>query len=209
MRTLYLVTHPEATHHVEQVVGGWYDSDLTPAGVRATTAIAAALRAEIPDGTEVEIFSSDLTRTRRTAAEIGRAFGVDPVLDRRLRERSFGAAEGRATSWLDDRFVAPPMTGEPRLDHVASPGAEPTRSVAARAYAAMADILARPCTRQIIVTHGGTLTYLVACWIGMPVESVGQVAFRSASGGITTLREDDRYHNREVVALGDIRHLKP
>lgn len=209
MRTVYVVTHPEATHHVEQIVGGWYDSDLTPAGVRATTAIAAALRPGIPDGAEVEIFSSDLTRTRRTAAEVARVFGVDPVLDRRLRERSFGEAEGKPRAWLDGRFLAPPATGERRLDHVSSPGAEPIRSVAARAYAAMVEILAHPCEWQIIVTHGGTLTYLVACWIGMPVESVGQVAFRSVSGGITTLCEDDRFHSREVVALGDIRHLKP
>lgn len=85
-----------------------------------------------------------------------------------------------------------PATGERRLDHVSSPGAEPIRSVAARVYAAMAEIVARPCEWQIILTHGGTLTYLVACWIGMPIESVGQVAFRSVS-----------------VALGDSWHLKP
>lgn len=29
MRTLLVVTHPEATHHVEKVVGGWHDSRLT------------------------------------------------------------------------------------------------------------------------------------------------------------------------------------
>jgi probable phosphoglycerate mutase len=209
VRTLHVVTHPAATHHIEQLVGGWYDSDLTPAGMRAATAIAAALRAEIPNGTEVEVVTSDLIRARRTAEEIALAFGVHAVLDRRLRKRSFGAAEGKPRAWRLDRFVPPPVTGEQRLDHVASPGEESIRSVAGRAYAAMAEILARPCRRQIIVTHGGTLSYLVACWIGMPLESVGRVAFRSVPGGITTLREDDRYHNREVVALGDSRHLTP
>lgn len=63
MRTLYVVTHPEATHHVDGVVGGWHDSQLTPAGVRATVSIAQALRARIPDGAEVDLFSSDLQRT--------------------------------------------------------------------------------------------------------------------------------------------------
>lgn len=63
MRTLYVVTHPEATHHVEGVVGGWYDSQLTSAGVRTAVSIAQALRSQIPDGAEVELFSSDLQRT--------------------------------------------------------------------------------------------------------------------------------------------------
>ncbi|WP_329865638.1 histidine phosphatase family protein [Streptomyces sp. JV184] len=63
--TLYVVTHPEATHHVEGVVGGWHDSQLTPAGVRAAVSIAQALRAQIPDGAEVELFSPDLQRCGR------------------------------------------------------------------------------------------------------------------------------------------------
>jgi probable phosphoglycerate mutase len=56
MRTLYVVTLPEATHHVEGVVGGWHDSQLTPVGVRAAVSIAQALRAQVPYGAEVEMF---------------------------------------------------------------------------------------------------------------------------------------------------------
>jgi probable phosphoglycerate mutase len=41
----------------------------------------------------------------------------------------------------------------------------------------------------------------------MPIESVGYASFRAASGSITTLREDDFFHNRQVVSLGDTRHL--
>uniref|UniRef100_A0AAU2W2P7 Phosphoglycerate mutase family protein n=1 Tax=Streptomyces sp. NBC_00008 TaxID=2903610 RepID=A0AAU2W2P7_9ACTN len=63
MRTLYVVTHPEATHHVEGVVGGGHDSRLTPDGIRAAVSIAHALRARIPDGAEVELVSSDPQRT--------------------------------------------------------------------------------------------------------------------------------------------------
>lgn len=32
-RTIYVVTHPGATHHCEGLVGGWYDSDLTAKGL--------------------------------------------------------------------------------------------------------------------------------------------------------------------------------
>ncbi|MFD5316566.1 histidine phosphatase family protein [Streptomyces sp. NPDC127098] len=208
MRTLYVVTHPEATHHVERVVGGWHDSRLTPAGVRAAAAVARALRERVPAGAEVELYSSDLLRTRRTAEEIAAVFGVTPVLDRRLREKSYGEAGGRPQEWLDRRFVPPPAVGE-RLEHDEGvPGAETKGACARRVYAAMDEILACPCEHQIVVTHGGSQNFVVASWIGMPVESVGYASFRAPAGSITTLREDDFFHNRQVVALGDTRHLE-
>jgi len=86
-------------------------------------------------------------------------------------------------------------------------GAETTRVFARRVYAAMDEILRHQYEHQIIVTHGGALTFVVACWIGMPIESLGYVNFRASAGSITTLREDDYFHNRQVVSLGDIRHL--
>ncbi|MFE6497212.1 histidine phosphatase family protein [Streptomyces sp. NPDC057748] len=189
MRTLYIVTHPEATHHVEGVVGGWHDSQLTPAGVRAAVSIAQALRAQIPDGAVVELFSSDLQRTLRTAEEVAELFGVKPVLDRRLREKSYGEAEGRPQEWLDRRFIPPPAVGE-RMDHDEGvQGAETKASWAQRIYEAMDEILRKPCEHQIIVTHGGSLTCIVASWIKMPIESAGYASFRAPSGSITTLRE--------------------
>ncbi|HEY5833024.1 histidine phosphatase family protein [Streptomyces sp.] len=207
MRTLYVVTHPEATHHVEGVVGGWHDSQLTPAGVRAAASIAQALRAQVPDGAEVELFSSDLQRTRRTAEDVAELFGVKPILDRRLREKSYGEAGGRPQEWLDRRFVPPPAAGE-RLEHDEGiEGAETKAALAQRVYAAMDEILQRPCEHQIIVTHGGSLTFVVASWIKMPIGSVGYASFRAPSGSITRLCEDDFFHNRQVVSLGDTSHL--
>ncbi|MEW2404378.1 histidine phosphatase family protein [Streptomyces sp. NPDC046862] len=87
------------------------------------------------------------------------------------------------------------------------PGAETKALFARRVYAAMDEILQRPCEHQIIVTHGFALTFVVASWITMPIESVGYASFRGPSGSITTLREDDFFHNRQVVSLGDTRHL--
>lgn len=81
MRTIDLVTHPEARHHVAGLVGGWYDSELTPLGLRSGAAIGAALRALVPAGDDVEVSSSDLQRTRQTAEAIGSALGTCVVLD--------------------------------------------------------------------------------------------------------------------------------
>lgn len=207
MRTVHVVTHPEATHHVEGVVGGWHDTRLTPAGVSAAHAIGRALRAAVPEGAAVELFASDLQRTRQTAEAIAERFSVRPLLDRRLREKSFGEAEGRPQAWLEQRFVPPPADIDRMAHDQGVPGAETNAALAQRVYAAMDEILQRRCEHQIIVTHGFTLTCVVASWIRMPIDSLGHVVFKAPSGSITTLHEDDRFRSRQLVRLGDARHL--
>ena len=207
MRNVYVVAHPEATHHVEGVVGGWHDSHLTAAGTRAAAAIAGELRSRLPENAQVELFSSDLQRARQTARVVGDLLHVEPVVDRRLREKSYGEAEGRPQEWLDQRFVPPPAVGD-RMDHDEGvAGAETKRAFAQRIYAVMDAILESRCEHQVIVTHGFTVTFVLTSWIRMPIESVGYVNFRAASGSITVLREDDYFHNRQVVSLGDTCHL--
>ncbi|MFD9862863.1 histidine phosphatase family protein [Streptomyces alboflavus] len=207
MRTIHVIAHPEATHHIEKVVGGWHDSDLTPAGHSAAGAIARALRADIPEGADVEVISSDLRRAAHTADAVGELFGVKPLLDGRLREKSYGEAEGGPQEWLDRRFVPPPAEGDRMGHHEGLPGAETRGECARRVYDAMAELLARPREHQIVVTHGFAATFVVAAWIKMPYDSVGSVHFRAPSGSITVLHEDDFFHNRQVVRVGDTRHL--
>jgi len=207
MRTAYVVTHPEATHHVEGLVGGWYDSRLTPAGLAAADAIGARLREAIPRSAAVELYSSDLTRTRQTAQAIGAHLRVEPALDHRLREKSYGEAEGAPQAWLDRRFVPPPATGERMRHDEGIAGAETKRACADRVYAALADITAREAEYQIIVTHGGAATFVIAAWMRLPVEALAYATFRVASGSITRLVEDDFFHNRSLVSLGDTTHL--
>jgi broad specificity phosphatase PhoE len=135
--------------------------------------------------------------------------GVTPVLDDRLREQSFGVAGGRDRSWLDARLVPPPADGD-RLNHAMGiDGSETRRDVACRVYRAMTDALALDVDSLIVVTHGIAATFVVAAWIGMPVAAAGHVAFRVSPGSITTLREDEFWHHRAVVSLGDRSHLSP
>ncbi|WP_242613368.1 histidine phosphatase family protein [Herbihabitans rhizosphaerae] len=202
------MTHPEATHHVDGLVGGWYDSELTPAGTRAAAAIAASLRARIPEDAEVELFSSDLRRTARTAGVVGDLLGVAPVFDERLREKSYGEAEGKPQEWLAERFVPPPVAGERMRHDEGVPHAETKDAFARRVYAVMAAIEERRCEHQVVVTHGGALTFVVAAWIRMPVESAGHVEFRAGGpGSVVVLHEDDRFHNRRVHLDAFVPHI--
>jgi 2,3-bisphosphoglycerate-dependent phosphoglycerate mutase len=208
MQDLYLVTHPESTHHIDRLVGGGYDAKLTAAGTAAAGSIATALRNRIPAGTEITLYSSDLQRTLQTAHTIGDHLGVRVIADRGLREKSYGIAEGKPQAWLDERFIPPPLVGE-RMDHDEGiSGAETKQAFARRVYASMDVIGQDPCEHQIVVTHGGTATIVIAWWIRMPVDALGYVNFRVTSGGITHLREDDYFHNRQVVQLNDVTHLQ-
>ncbi|MGV0624912.1 histidine phosphatase family protein [Mycolicibacter minnesotensis] len=208
-KTIYVVTHPEAVHHTQGLVGGWYDSELTAKGSADARAIARWLRAEIPGGVEVDVFSSDLLRAQQTAEPVGAALDTTVRLDRRLREKSYGAADGRPQRWLDERFIPPPATGD-RLSHDEGPaGAETKAAFATRVYSAMEEITARPTDRQVIITHGFTLTFVIAAWIQMPLASVGYANFRSQPGSITALRQDDFFHNRQVAVLAQTSHLQP
>ncbi len=57
------------------------------------------------------------------------------------------------------------------------------------------------CPTQVIVTHGFLVTFVVACWIRMPLVSTAYVTIRADPGSMTVLREDGYFHNRQVVRL--------
>lgn len=207
MKHLYVVTHPQATHHVDGLVGGWYDSELTEIGRSQAERIAARLRVDIPHDAPLELHTSDLQRCARTADVISHQLRAPVQANPELREISYGEAEGKPQAWLDARFLYPPRVGN-RLDHrFGLLGAETRREFATRIYRATEQIVASPARRQVIVTHGFALTFVVAAWIGMPLEAAGSIAVLATSGSITHLQEDDVFCNRAIVRLNDTAHL--
>jgi probable phosphoglycerate mutase len=68
-------------------------------------------------------------------------------------------------------------------------------------------ILASPCSQQIIVTHGWALTFVIASWIKMPLDSVGYIHVKHSGGGISHLFEEDLFHSRGIQSLNDTSHL--
>ncbi len=200
------MTHPEATHHVEKMVGGWYDWGLTPRGADQAERIADSIAARVPDR-RIALFSSDLRRTRRTAEAISAWLGMYPVvLDERLREQSYGVvAEGLPAGTTD--FLPRPAVGDRLRQHDGVDGSETKLDVATRIYAAVDRVLARGGEHSIVVTHGGAATFVIAAWIGMPLESVGSVKFTASPGSICLLHEDDVFHDRRVVSINEVGHL--
>ncbi len=206
-KDIYLIAHGEARHHVEGLVGGWYDSELTDLGHRQAQAIARRISELVGDAPSVEIYASDLRRTAQTAAPIARVLNTEVTHWSDLRERSYGAAGGKPDAWLEERTVYAPKEGN-RLDHRDGiDDAETKREFATRIYRAMERIAASPCPTQVVVTHGYAVTFAIAAWIRMPIEAIGWVNFKSSSGGLSRLREDDRFFNRYVLSLNETGHL--
>jgi len=201
MKEFYIVTHTQATHHVDRLVGGWYDSELTAKGIADAKACGLRLHELHLDG--VPIYASDLARTRQTAKAIADRLGSSVRYDNRLREMSFGRAEGLPVDDVGSAIVS--SDGDNRLDYRNIYGCETKRELATRLYDVMEEVI--PNERAIICTHGYAATFLIACWIRMPIESVGYVNFRVRSGSITCLDQDDVHSNRAVRYLGDMSHL--
>ncbi len=206
---MFVITHPEATHHVAGVVGGWHDSTLTPGGLEQAGRVAGRLREAIPAETQLELYTSDLQRCLQTAQIIADTMHAPMQVMPDLREVSYGEAEGKPQAWLDARFVFPAAAGnQSRLDHqFGIAGAETRGDIAKRVYRAMDAILASPAEYQVIITHGFALTFVVAAWIGMPLEAAGLIGLHVSSGSITTLSQEAPFFNRAIIALNDTSHL--
>ena len=204
MKNVYVVAHPESIHHIEDRVGGWYDTGLTEKGQAQARAIAERLTELLESETPL-VTSSDLLRAKETAEVIAESLECDLALTSDLRELSYGIAEGKPQSWLDARFK--PAPDDNRLDHRGIDGAETKREFLTRVFRAVDQIISSDDPNHVIVTHGYAMTFVVARWIRMPIESAGFVNFTSSSGGITLLQEDDFLRNRVVRFLNSTTHL--
>jgi probable phosphoglycerate mutase len=203
VRDIYVVTHTEAQHHVDDLVGGWYDSSLTERGQRQAVAVADRL-AELIDATPL-IVSSDLARTRETAESIAARFDTDFTSTGDLREMSQGSGEGKPQAWFDERFT--PAPEDNRLDHRSYEDGETKREMMTRIYRGMDAVLEDEAPVQVVVTHGFALTFVIAAWVKMPLEAAGYINVRATSGGITHLHEDDFFRNRQIRSLNETSHL--
>ncbi|HIY64887.1 MAG TPA: histidine phosphatase family protein [Candidatus Agrococcus pullicola] len=208
MQHVLVVTHPEATHHVDGLVGGWFDGPLTERGLYEAGQIAKRIRHVVPHDAESRIVASDLLRTRQTADAIGAELDAHPMFDAGLREKSYGDAEGRPQRWLSERFIHPPRIGD-RLHHDEGiDNGETKLEWIERVYAAVETVEETPADFRIIVTHAGTANWVIAAWMRIPVQGCSYAAFNIPSGSITMLREDDVFHNRTLVDLGDRSFLR-
>ena len=95
-----LIRHATTAWNLEGRLQGRLDSPLVPQGIHEIQQVTNVL--QTLDITQ--IFSSDLQRARQTAEIINQALRVPLSFDQRLRECSYGKAEGLTLQEIDATF---------------------------------------------------------------------------------------------------------
>lgn len=150
---IYIIRHGETDLNVKGVLQGWVDEPLNESGMRLARITGKKMESVRFDG----CFSSPLKRAADTARIVLEASENDlPIqYDDRLREISFGEAEGRHRSTLGEqgrRFFEEPFRYEP------FPGGESIRQVCARTQSFLKELLMRDDGKTYLLsTHGCAL----------------------------------------------------
>jgi broad specificity phosphatase PhoE len=159
--TLLLVRHGETDWNRDGRWQGHSDTHLNDVGREQAVRVAGEL-----DGVDV-LYASDLARARETAEIVAARLGLPVRLDERLRERSFGAWEGKTAPEIEAEF----RDAHARWLAGAGPGAEDAEAFAdfaARVQAFLADVLAaHPDETVLVVAHGGSIRVIHAFASGL------------------------------------------
>ncbi len=150
--SIFLVRHGETDWNVEKKWQGHPDIPLNAEGEKQAQAVAEALKKE-----NIElIVSSDLIRARRTAEIIKEKTGAELIIDKNLREKSFGDAEGMTSEEARERYG-------PILNkyHEKLPNGESFEEVEKRIWNSVNQHQKDHSHKKIVfVTHGGALRTL-------------------------------------------------
>jgi broad specificity phosphatase PhoE len=181
-RVVFLARHGETSWNREGRWQGHTDIALNEAGRAQARALGELLR-----GHEIaRIHTSDLLRARETAEVAALVLGVSEiVVDRGLRERSFGIFEGLTRRECETRHPEH-WAGYRSEPSRVPPGAEPQEELARRMHEAVARaVAARDAGDEapvLVVSHGGSLRALVALTTGALPPPLDNVAvFRAVA----------------------------
>jgi probable phosphoglycerate mutase len=159
--TLLLARHGETDWNAERRWQGQSDPPLNERGREQARELAAAL-----DGVDV-IYASDLARARETAEILAARLGLEVRVDPRLRERSFGAWEGKSWDELEEGYADALQRWRAGETHGAE-DAERYEDFSRRVKSFLEDVLERhPGERVLIVGHGGSIRAIHAVADGL------------------------------------------
>jgi broad specificity phosphatase PhoE len=181
--TLVLARHGETVWHAENRYAGSSDVALTDLGRRQ----AQELGRWAGVSNIAAVYSSDLSRAVLTAEPASMVLGLSTVIDPRLREVHFGAAEGMTTSEMEDSFPDDLRRFRTRPASSPLPGAENGRAAVRRAWNALEEIAAKHDATVLVVMHS-TLMRLVLCHAtGLPLDGYRSVFPNVLNVAATTL----------------------
>ncbi len=151
------IRHGETAWNAESRLQGQLDTPLNARGRAQAAQLAEALRDE---GLAL-VISSDLDRAADTARALAEPLGLPLHFDAGLRERGFGAMEGRTFEEIDAHTPEYALRWRRRDPEFGPPGGERLIDFYARSIAAAERLAQAHAGRTIaLVTHGGVLDCL-------------------------------------------------
>ncbi len=180
-----LVRHGETVWHAENRYAGRADVALTERGRRQADELGTWAEGQRIDA----VYTSPLSRARRTAEPAARALGLELHEDARLLELDFGRGEGLNLAEMREafpeelaKFVLRPVT-----DHL--PGGNDPRKAARAARVLLEEIAAEhPGGRVLVVAHNALYRVLLCELLGIGLDEYRRVFPVLDNGTLTEVR---------------------
>jgi 2,3-bisphosphoglycerate-dependent phosphoglycerate mutase len=163
------VRHGQTAWNVDTRVQGQLDIGLNDEGRWQAERVAAALEGEALHA----IYSSDLSRARDTAQPLAQRAGVAVQLDTGLRERGFGAFEGKTFAQVEAEQPEGARRWRERDLHFRPGGHGESLTVLYARVVSTVSRLARthPGQQIVVFAHGGVMDMLYRAASQIPLEA--------------------------------------
>lgn len=157
-RVFYIFRHGETDWNKERRCQGHTNTDLNEKG-REQAQFLAQKMLDFPLDI---IVSSDLNRALSTGQAVAQKKGIPLIVDHRLREMSYGEAEGMLFQDAIDKYGADLWQRFQSFtkdnDHISFPGGETRKMARERFHQVMTELIEKTEHRSIgLSTHGGAL----------------------------------------------------
>ena len=202
VKNIIIIQHCQSEHHINNLTGGWTDTTLTTLGEKQALSIAHRLCKEY-DSDEYSIYSSDLLRAQQTAKIISQNKPFS--LDTGLREINNGVAISKTKDWARSHRNPKSIEGFD-ADYREFDQGESWREFYTRIGNTMNSILDIGNDNVIIVSHGCTIGFMTAWWLGYPIEMLKESYFQASPGSISML-SDNKLGQHTLNLFNDASHL--
>ena len=190
MTTLILVRHGESAANGKGCFAGQLDIPLSERGreqaVRTADYIAKTYSVD-------KIYSSDLSRAYDTAKPIAKAFGLEIIKDKNLREICSGDWQGLSFDELQEKYADSYGVWLKDIGNAVCPNGETVKILSKRVFQAIERIAVENEGKTIVITTHATPIRTICCKMkGLPVEELKNVPWVSnASVSVVTVEKND------------------
>lgn len=204
MREIIIIQHCQSEHHINDMTGGWTDTPLTDLGKSQADQIGQRLKEELTN--TYQLYTSDLLRAKQTAEIVAKHLNLEIRVDNELREINTGIATGKTKAWAKEHRN-PRKNDNFEIDYREYEDGETWREFYDRVCRCMERIFNSSEQNLIIVTHGGTLGYIIAWWLNFNYGMLAHSYFSASAGSITALQINN-FKQHVLTRLNDKSYLK-